>query len=812
MQKKLYKLMNWPLIEGITYSEEANPYKILGDRTVGNNTLIQAFFPDSKQVNIIIGSGKKKTAFPMELADDMGFYAALLPGRSIGLYEFEIIYEDKTKTVKDPYYFTDYEIPAEDINKLKTGLHYSAYQILGADICKVNGVSGVHFAVWAPNAMRVSLLCEANGFDGRVYPMQYNADAAIFELFVPDMKAGDLYNFEIKFKGGNTVVKLDPYAKSVVERDGVLYSCIVDDDYSFTDSEYREKHASLRIQDSPMSICEINLSHFARSENGSFLNYKDLAAKIVSYVKEMGYTHVELMPVSEYTDEDSLGYTTLSYYAVSNRYGSLNDFKEMVDILHNNDIGVIIDWTCAYFDPSSSGLGYFDGTCLYEHLDEKKRVHPFLGTSIFNYGRPEVSNFLIANALFFIENCHVDGLCVNSLSSMLYLDYGRNNGEWISNMYGGNENLEAIEFIKHFNSILHKRNRGVITIAREDAAFPKITSNFDEDGLGFDFKFNNGFSDDYMSYLGTDPYFRSHKHNDLTFSMIYQYSENFINGFTHDYLIDEADSITNIIPGDEKDKYASLRLSYAYFMTHPGRKINYAGLDFGNNTIVTKDSVIDWSLAKKSYNKGLKSLVKDLNKLYLSSKAFYELDDTSAGFEWINCINSDKCSISYLRKGIHEKDSYLVICNFANSILELRVGTPLPGKYKEVINTDDKAYGGKNITNNKIKAVSEIESDGKPYSFEAKLGPLSAAVFKYTPFTEREKYQIEKKKEAAIAKTNAARFREIAEEALKDYEEAKAVMEEASLKMKEAKEKQEKALANENAEIERAKRALEDAK
>ena len=811
MQKKLYKLMNWPLIEGITYSEEANPYKILGDRVVGNNTLIQAYFPNALQVNILVSEGKKKNSYPMELADDMGFYAALIPGKNIEKYEYEITSNKSVKVVKDPYYFTDYEINSADITKLKTGLHYTAYDFLGASVTKVNGVSGVKFAVWAPNALRVSLLCQTNDFDGRVYPMQINSETGIYELFVPDMKAGDLYNYEIKFKGGRTVTKLDPYAKGVVKKDNVPYSVVVEEKYTFTDKDYCENRAKSRVLDEPFSVCEINLGHFAK-EDDKLLNYKELGEKISSYVIEMGYSHVEIMPVSEYLDEESLGYSTLSYFAVTNRFGTLDDFKAMIDILHNNGIGVILDWTPAYFAPDSFGLSEFDGTYLYEHLDEKKRVHPFLGTSIFNYGRPEVSNYLIANALFFIEKCHIDGLCINSLSSMLYLDYGRNNGEWISNMYGGNENLEAIEFIKHLNSIIHKRNRNAFTIARENAAFPKITSSLDEDGLGFDFKFNNGFSDDYISYIGTDPYFRSHKHNDLTFSMIYQYSENFINGFTHDYLCNENESFMNIIPGDEKDKFATLRMSFAYYMTHPGRKISYAGLDFGNNTCVSTQNTIDWSLNKKSLNKGLKMLVKDLNKLYLSSKAFFELDDTSEGFEWINCINSEKCVISYLRKGIHEKDSYLVVCNFANSITELKVGTPFAGKYKEVINTDDKSYGGKNITNTKNRAVSEIEADGKPYSIDVKMAPLSVSIFKYTPFTEKEKYQIEKKKEAAIAKTNAAKYKELALEALKDYEEAKSVMEEAQAKMKEAKKRQVEALANEQSEIDRAKRALEDAK
>lgn len=811
MQKKLYKLMNWPLIEGITYSEESSPYKILGDRTVGNNTLIQAFFPESTEVNILINDGKKNVSYAMELADDMGFYAALIPGKNLPQYEFEVKYGDEIKILSDPYSYTDYEANSLDIAKIKTGLHYSVYEYLGAHPYAVDGKAGVKFSVWAPNAVRVSLLCEANNFDGRVYPMQLDKETGIYELFIPNMKSGDLYNYEIKFFGGKTVTKLDPYAKGVTVKNDKLFSVVTEEKYVFTDNDYYESLEKTRILDKPMSVCEINLSHFAKDDN-KYLNYRELGEKIASYAKEMGYSHVEIMPVSEYIDDSSLGDTTLAYYAVTKRFGNLDDFKAMIDIIHNSNIGVILDWTPAYFDPDECGLSYFDGTYLYEHLDPKKRIHPSLGTSIFNYGRPEVSNFLIANALFFIEQCHVDGLCINSLSSMLYLDYGRKEYDCATNMYGGNENLDAIEFIKHLNSIIHKRNRHAFTIAREDAAFPKITSSLDEDGLGFDFKFNNGFSDDYVKYIGIDPYFRSHNHNDLTFSMIYQYTENFINGFPHDYLCAGENSIINSIPGDEKDRFASLRLTYAYYMTHPGRKICYAGLDFGNNTLVSPDNVIDWSLSKKSLNKGLKLLVKDLNKLYLNSKALYELDDTSEGFEWINCINAEKCIITYLRKGIHEKDTLLVICNFANMIQEIKVGTPFAGKYKEVINTDDKAYGGKNIKSSKNNSVSEIEADGKPYSFDVKIGPLSVIVYKYLPFTEKEKYQIEKKKEAAIAKTNAAKFHEIADEALKDYVEAKSIMEEALVKMQEAKERQEEALKNEQSEIDRAKRALEDSK
>lgn len=809
MNKKLYKLMNWPEIEAVVYGEEKDPFKVLGPHICGTSCLFQTFVPKAKEINLII-NGKTPDKVKMELVDEDGFFAQTVTGKIPSDYLYEIVFEDRTIQIKDAYSFKGFEMKEAVLSKIRAGIKYDIYKELGAHPFSINGFEGYKFAVWAPNAVSVFVVGDFNNYNEFVHPMKLNGDSGIYELFIPDVKPGDKYKFFIKAKGGDSIFKADPYSSFIDKETGC--SVIFDSDYKFNDSDYYTKRKKDEKNNIPLAIYEVMLSSFARdTEKDCCLNYREIAPKLVKYVKEMGYTHVQLMPVTEHTNDASWGYQTCDFYALTDRYGTPGDFKYFVDVLHQNDIGVILDWVPNQFSNDDFGLIQFDGTCLYEHLDPKKGIHPFYGTRLFNYGRPEVSNYLISNALYFVEEYHVDGLCMDSVASMLYLNYGRNDGEWIANIYGGNENLEAIEFIKHLNSIMNKLHPDVLMLAKEDSGFPKTTMDVNEGGLGFDYKYNNGMINDYFDYISYDPYFRAHHHSELTLSMIYQYSEHYINALSHENFVYGKNTAVNRMPGEKKDRFANLRTSLAYMYTHPGAKLIFEGQDFGIEKEFDEHIQDDWNLLRKADNKGIRNLVKDLNKIYKKYPALFKLDSSSDGFEWINSIDSEKCILSFLRKTAKEEDTLLVICNFAGVEYSLRVGTPIAGKYKEILNTDAKEYGGKNKLNLKNRFSSEIEADGKEFSVEVKAPALSVCIFQYIPFTEAEKKSIEKKKEAQFAKTKAAEYHENAIIAQKEIEELTSLLEETKLKIKDAKKREEEALKNENIEILKAKKALEEA-
>ena len=810
MNKKLYKLMNWPEIEAIVYAEDTNPYNILGPKQVGASALYQAYFPNAQKVDLITILGSKETVHSMELADESGFFACLVTGKVSSKYEYEVTTDKATFRIKDAYAFKDFELDDKDIAKFMSGIHYTLYDFLGAHPSKVNGCDGVCFRVWAPNAVSCCILGSFNSFESKIHLMKKNEDAGIFEIFIPDAKVGDKYLYEIKQRGGECVRKLDPFSQSVSMNEDIV-SIVSLSKYDFKDSEFIKSRSEYTVSDSMISIYELNLGYFIKDRNGEVLNYKELGKEIAAYVKEMGYTHVNLMPIMEYIEDSTWGYQTLCFYAPTNRYGGVDDLKEMIDTLHGEGIGVILDWAPYHFAKGKMGLSNFDGTCLYEHLDSKKGVHPFYGTGMFNLGRKEISNFLIANALYWVEQFHIDGIRVDGVSSILYLDYGRREGEWIPNMYGGNENLDGIEFIKHLNSIMKKRNPGIVMIAQDDSYFPMVTGSLDHDGLGFDLKLNKGLTDDLMDYISYDPYFRSHHHSDLTDNMLYQYSENFITSLGHEYFTYGQGSLMDKMPGELPQKVSGIKMTLAYCFMHPGKKLIFAGQDLGVTDDFDENATVDWSVTKNAQNKGIKALVRELNKLGKKYPALYELDNSSEGFEWINCISNEQNMISFLRKTHKSEDAVLVVCNFADMIQTFSVGTPFAGKYKLLLSTDQKEFAGNNIIGTKVKTVSENEADGKPFSIEVKMAPLSVAIYKYIPFTEKEQYQIDKRKEAAIAKTKAGDYQEEADRATVDYELAQKQMEEAKARMNEAKKRIDEALEKKNKELEKAKKALEEA-
>jgi 1,4-alpha-glucan branching enzyme len=742
MNNKLYKLMNWADIEEIIYSESDNPHRLLGPHKSGSQTLLQAFFPDAVEVNVQwdfneAGTDYKETK--MEIADDDGFFAALIPTKDIGFYRYSVVYESgKKKVAGDPYRHKP-QITDNDIDKFNNGIHYTIYEKLGAHPMTLDGEKGVYFAVWSPNVLRISVVGDFNEWDGRIHQMRRLGDSGIFELFVPTANVGDNYKFEIKLKNGRTYLKADPYCNAAQLRPDTA-SVVADiSDFKWEDEEFIKNRTAFQTGDVPMSVYEMYLGSFAGSSKGEeYANYRELAPKVIKYVKDMGYTHVELMPVMEHPLDASWGYQVIGYYAPTARYGSPEDFMFFVNELHKAGIGVILDWVPAHFPKDTYGLSNFDGTCLYEHLDPRKGQHPHWGTLIYNYGRPQVSNYLIANGLFWVEKYHADGIRMDAVASMLYLDYGRNDGEWIPNMYGGKENLEAIEFIRHFNSILKKRNPGALSIAEESTAFPMVTGSLEEGGLGFDLKWNMGFMNDYIDYIKYDPFFRSHHHGELTFSMIYAYSEKFILVFSHDEVVHGKATMIGKMPGEREQKFANLRLSYAYMMTHPGKKLLFMGQDLGEFDEWNEKRIVEWNLQDVSEHAGIAAIMKDLNGLYRTNKALYQFDSEAQGFEWLNNISGNDCYISFMRKTDNPEDTLVVVANFAGVEQDITTGVPYEGKYKEIFNTDNIKYGGSGVVNERVKRATDTRWDERAQSITVKLAPLSLSILQFIPYTEEE--------------------------------------------------------------------------
>ena len=672
MTKKLYKMMNWPVIEEIIYSESQDPHATLGPHVQGNGTLIQAFFPGAQKVTLQLT--KDMAEKEMELADDDGFFAVWLPVKNVGAYRYIVSYENGSVETMQDAYRHECLITAEDEEKFAMGVHYTVYEKLGAHPLNLDGEDGVYFAVWAPNALRVSAVGDFNHWDGRVHQMR-KLPSGIFEIFIPGVKAGDNYKYEIKLKTGLTYLKADPYGNAAQLRPETA-SVVADlRNFKWEDKEFIKKRKTFQKENAPISVYELYLGSFlAPKDDEEYANYREIADKLIPYVKEMGYTHVELMPVMEHPLDASWGYQVIGYYAPTARYGTPEDFMYFVNELHKAGIGVILDWVPAHFPRDIYGLSSFDGTCLYENPDEQRRSHPHWGTLVFDYGRPEVSNYLIANALFWVEKFHADGIRMDAVASMLYLDYGRNPGEWTANIYGGNENLEAVELIKHLNSMMGKRNPGVLRIAEESTAWPMVTGSLEDGGLGFDLKWNMGWMNDYLDYIKYDPYFRSHHHSELTFSMIYAYSEKFMLVFSHDEAVHGKSSMLGKMPGEREQKFANLRLTYAYMFTHPGRKLLFMGQDIGEFSEWNEMRQTEWELLKYPDHKGMAALVKKLNELYTTKPALYEWDDKPEGFAWINSINSTENLLTFLRK-TRKKESLLVVAaNLSGVEKQVKIG------------------------------------------------------------------------------------------------------------------------------------------
>jgi len=721
--------LDWSKINKIIYSECDNPHEILGPHVIGNQVLFQLFYPGAVSAKLRIMNGR--VDYPMQMISEEGYFAVLLPIKEMGEYRYVV--KDglnKELLVLDAYRHTPL-ITEKDTNKFKNGIHYEIYNKLGAHPCVIDGDEGTYFAVWAPNAMRVSVVGDFNLWDGRAHQMRRLWDSGIFEIFIPQAMVGMNYKFEIKTSAGMIYLKADPYANYSELRPNSA-SVIEDiEGFLWKDDKFVQNRSIFQGNNSPINIYELYLGSFMDGANeDEYPTYRSIAPKLIDYVKKMNYTHVQLMPIMEHPFDPSWGYQVIGYYSPTSRYGTPDDFMYFVNEFHKAGIGVIIDWVPAHFPKDGHGLSDFDGTCLYEHLDPRQSEQVFWGTKIFNYSRPEVSNYLLANALFWIEKYHVDGIHVGAVASMLYLDYGKTEGQWIANMYGGNENLEAIEFIKHFNSIVKKRNPGVITIAEDTSGYPMMTADLSEGGLGFDFKWNSSFTNDYFQFISRPTSTRKANHNDLLFSTIYAYSENFILPFSHDDVVHGKGSIAFKMPGDIEEKFANLRLSLAYHMMHPGKKLTFMGQDLGEMEEWNERKVLKWNLLEYPMHKGINSLCKDLNALYKEDDALYYYDTSKAGFEWINAISKDNSCLSFLRKGREENDCLLVVLNFSDVEETFRTGVPFDGEAYELINTDQKEYGGKGLINPGTLILENVVCDSRNYSLELKLAPYSLSVLR----------------------------------------------------------------------------------
>ena len=728
-KRKAVFAINWMEVDALVQGIHNNPHHILGMHECIDDLYINAYLPGAKVVNAIeVSTRKKYTLVPERVP---GFFSVVIKDKKPFEYKLNVRFDNGDEvTYFDPYVFEPVIDPI-DISLFNEGKHYSIYEKMGAHPMTVDGVEGVLFAVWAPNADRVSVVGNFNNWDGRRHPMRKLDYSGIYELFIPGKLVGEIYKYEIKAKSGQVFMKSDPYAFSSEVRPANA-SRIVDISYKWKDAAWMEKREDKNTDEQPMAIYEMHLGSWKRPTDGrEFYNYRDIASLLADYLLMMNYNYVELMPIMEHPYDPSWGYQVTGYYAPTSRYGSPADFMYFVDYLHSKGIGVILDWVPAHFPKDEHGLGRFDGTALYEHENPRRGEHPHWGTYIYNYGRNEVRNFLVANALYWAEKYHIDGIRIDAVASMLYLDYGRGDGEWLPNIYGGNENLEAIDFIKEVNSKMHELHKGVIMIAEESTAWPMMTHPVEAGGLGFDYKWNMGWMNDLLNYMKLDPLYRKYHHNDLTFSMVYAYSEKFILVLSHDEVVHEKGSMIAKMPGGYEDKFSNLRVAYGYMMTHPGKKLLFMGQEIAQFTEFNENAEVDWSLFEFDAHVFMQGYVKELNELYKTEPALYELDSSPEGFTWINCNSANTSLLSYVRKGKKESDTLLIICNFTPMEHKAyKLATPSGGRWQEIFSSDNNRYGGEGRNNKTVKQAKKAECDGQEHYISVTVPPLSISVFK----------------------------------------------------------------------------------
>ncbi|MEY3479317.1 MAG: hypothetical protein RIQ71_92 [Verrucomicrobiota bacterium] len=712
-------------------ARHGDPFHTLGMRCVRDFTVVRVFRPDCASVQVVDATNRARVFAAAKIHAD-GFFEAVLPK---GSSEFPYLLKLRSHggdewEQRDPYSFRRV-LGEMDVHLYAEGNHWDIYRKLGAHLCAVEGVTGVSFSVWAPNAQRVSVVSDFNNWDGRVHVMRKLLGSGIWEIFIPGIEEGAHYKFEIKGCHGDVVLKSDPFAfygQHGLQTASIVYDL---DRFQWSDGGWMEYRAKQAWHKKPVSIYEVHLGSWQRmaEDNNRPLSYIELSHRLIPYCLEMGFTHIELMPVAEHPFDGSWGYQVAGYYAPTSRFGNPDEFRHFVDNCHKAGIGVILDWVPAHFPKDAHGLANFDGTHLYEHSDPRQGEHRDWGTYIFNYGRNEVRNFLIANALFWFEQYHIDGVRVDAVASMLYLDYSREGGQWVPNCYGGRENLEAIYFLKRFNELSYERFPGIITIAEESTAWPGVSRPTYLGGLGFGFKWNMGWMHDFLHYMSLDPIYRRYHQGSITFSLLYAFHEHFILVLSHDEVVHGKGALLGKMPGDMWQKFANLRMLYGLMWAHPGKKLLFQGGEFGQWDEWRYNQSLDWHLTQFPHHAGLSRLVQHLNDIYKNYPAFYELDDTDAGFEWIDFHDSDNSVVAFLRRSVSGQ-SILFVMN-ATPVVRggYRIGVPSAGFYREILNTDAETYGGSNVGNRGGLTSEATPWQGREHSIMVELPPLGLVGF-----------------------------------------------------------------------------------
>jgi 1,4-alpha-glucan branching enzyme len=721
-----------PQIDAIVQARHGDPFSFLGMHEEAGGLVVRAMLPGAAAV-AVVDAASGATVAEGELVDPAGLYVARIPGRTSWFrYRLRVKWGDVEQEFDDAYRFPPV-LGALDLHLLVEGTHLDSYRKLGAHPITHDGVEGVAFAVWAPNAQRVSVVGGFCGWDGRRLAMRRRHAGGFWEVFVPGIGPGEVYKYEIVDPNGALLpLKADPYASQAELPPRTASVVSAPDRFAWNDGDWLARRQQANDRAAPISIYEVHLGSWRRNlaEGGRYLSYRELAEQLVPYVADLGFTHIEIMPITEYPFDGSWGYQPVSLFAPTSRYGTPDDFRFFVDACHRAGIGVWLDWVPGHFPSDSHGLARFDGTALYEHADPRQGLHRDWGTLIYNYGRREVANFLLSSALCWIREFHIDGLRVDAVASMLYLDYSRQEGDWIPNMYGGRENLEAIAFLRRMNEVVFGEGTGATTVAEESTAWPMVSQPVYVGGLGFGFKWNMGWMHDTLSYMSRDPIHRMYHHNDLTFGLLYAFHENFILPLSHDEVVYGKGSLIGKMAGDQWQRFANLRIYYAFMWTHPGKKLLFMGGEFAQEREWNHDIGLDWQLLGEPLNAGVQRLLRDLNGLYRSAPALYARDSEGNGFSWIDANNGAESVVSYLRRGSDPGAIAIVVCNFTPIPRHnYRIGVPYPGRYRERLNTDAQDYGGAGIGN-----FGAVEADAQPmhghqYSLCLNLPPLAAVIF-----------------------------------------------------------------------------------
>lgn len=715
----------------ILYARTSNPHSILGMHPSSNGFVYKVFDPAASSVSILIKGAETK----MEKVDENGFYVHFLNTDKPTSYQIKRYYGKESTLSHDPYSFLP-TVSDFDLHLFCEGRNQELYRMLGSRVISINDVKGTRFVVWAPNAERISVIGNFNSWDGRRHIMRSLGSSGLWEIFIPTLEVGEYYKYEIMDHNGHIFTKQDPLAKQFEPRPGTASVVTKDLSFNWSDNQWLDDRKSTDPLARPISIYEVHLHSWngpglPESKSSEFYNYRELAVALCDYVKEMGFTHVELLPITEHPLDQSWGYQTTGYFAPSSRFGSPEDFAYFVNHLHNNNIGVIIDWAPAHFPKDTSALGRFDGTALYEHLDPRLGEHQDWGTYIFNFGRNEVRNFLISSAIYWLKEFHIDGLRVDAVSSMIYLDYSREHDQWIPNQFGGNENLEAIDFIKELNVLSHEKFPGSMIIAEESTAYAKVSKPIFDGGLGYTMKWNMGWMHDFLEYFGKECVHRKHHQNQITFALAYAFDENFILPLSHDEVVHGKGSLIGRMPGDIWQKFANLRCLFGFMFSHPGRKLLFMGSEIAQWREWNCDGSIDWPTLSNYNHSGIQKLVKTLNGLYQGNTCLWENDSHYESFQWMDFSDADQSVIAFVRYNKDKSDSMLCICNFTPVVRDgYKIGVPAKGNWKIIMNTDSGEFGGSNYLKKDKFKTKDGEMHNQSQHIEINLPPLSVMYLK----------------------------------------------------------------------------------